>query len=106
MKDYIAEMFYKWQNSFVPDPISREVYNEPDLIKIISYETFTDFDECMKAGREQDYSVPHSYDGPYLCILGCKDKQELENVYCKKADTFRIASSIPSPVIGCDVIHD
>ena len=70
--------FFKWQNTLLPDQISQEIYSEPKLIKVISFETFTDYNECLKAGRTQDYSMPDSYGGPYLSILVSRNKSSLE----------------------------
>ena len=86
-------MFYKWQNVILPDQVSKETFDEPDHVKVISFETFTDFDECKKAGREQDYTLPHSYDGPYLCILSSKDKQSLEIIYANNSQNDKIDAS-------------
>ncbi len=69
--------FYKWQNIIVPDKTSREKYRAPRLIRVISDDTFTDYYQCMDAGRKNDFMIPDCYGGPYLSILSSKKKQAL-----------------------------
>ncbi len=69
--------FYKWQNIIVPDKTSREKYRAARLIRAISDDTFTDYYQCMDAGRKNNFMIPDSYGGPYLSILSSKKKQAL-----------------------------
>ncbi len=72
------QIYYKWQNVILPDPMSKEFYGAPELIRYISHKTFTDREECLKAAREQEYSFPSYFKGPSLSLLSSQNKQNLE----------------------------
>ncbi len=75
------QVYYKWKNTILPDEKSIKTENKPERIVMISAWTFTDFDVCVKTGRKQDYNFPDSFQGPYLSIIGGKDKQALQAAY-------------------------
>ncbi len=80
------QIYYKWQNIIVPDSATQENFDQVELIRYISSNTFTEYDECLEEGRDQDYTLPDSYDGPFLCILSSENEQDLENYRLNSQD--------------------
>ncbi len=74
-------MHYKWKKVIFPDEKSKLIYYVPPIIEVISPETYKDFTECVRAGKEHSLDLPDSYGGPYLQVLSACNKETLDAVY-------------------------
>ncbi len=99
-------MYYKWKHAILPDDKSREIHKQPERIDIVSSETFTDFDSCFRAGREEDYSIPNCFGGPYMSILQCDNKQSLEILHANTKNAKIDASDLTVNELQIDRIPE